>query len=159
MPAPRRPAVPSARAPRGAGGTGGGPGFVGLVCGVAIVAGVLLPWYATNLGPPFSATSASGWDATSLAKIALVLGVVIAAASAATAMDERGLLSLSERTADALAWTMVAASALAAGLIGYRFLVMPEPAEFLSRQFGLYLAAAASIGGVLSGLGAVAVRD
>ena len=44
-------------------------------------------------------------------------------------------------------------------LVGYRLLVMPEPAEFLSRQFGLYLAAAAAIGGVLSGLGAVATRD
>jgi len=132
---------------------------VGAICGVAVVVGVLLPWYATNLGPPFSATSASGWSATSLAKLALVLGVVLAAAAGATVLDERGALTLSGRQADALAWTMVVASALAAGLVGYRFLVMPEPAEFLSRQFGLYLAAAAAVGGLLSGLGAVATRD
>ncbi len=158
MPSARRPAVPRTRAPRAA-AAGGGPGFAGLICGLAVVVGVLLPWYATNLGPPFSATSASGWEATSLARAALVVGVVLAVASAATVLDERGHLALSERQADALAWVMVGASALAAGLVGYRFLVMPEPAEFLSRQFGLYLAAAASIGGVLAGLGAVALRE
>jgi hypothetical protein len=145
------------RAPRA--GATAGPAFVGLLCGVAVVVGVLLPWYATNLGPPFSATSASGWDATSVARVALVLGVVLAAAAAAIVLEERGVVELSARQADALAWTMVVSSALAAGLVGYRFLVMPEPAEFLSRQFGLYLAAAAAIGGLLSGLGAVATRD
>jgi hypothetical protein len=154
----RRPAIPSARAPR-AGGPAGGPAFVGLLCGVGVVVGVLLPWYATNLGPPFSATSASGWEATAIARVALVLGVVVAAAAIATLLDDRDALALSPRQADALAWTMVVASALAAALVGYRFLVMPEPAEFLSRQFGLYLAAAASVGGVLSGLGAVATRE
>lgn len=154
----RRPAIPSARAPRG-GAPAAGPAFVGLVCGVAIVVGVLLPWYATNIGPPFSATSASGWEATTIARLALVLGAVVAAAALATLLDERGVLTLSPRQADTLAWTMVVGSALAAALVGYRFLVMPEPAEFLSRQFGLYLAAAAAIGGVLSGLGAVATRE
>jgi len=36
--------------------------------------------------------------------------------------------------------------------------VMPEPAEFLSRQVGLYLAMAAAVAGVLSGLGLAAAR-
>lgn len=156
MPPARRPAVPSARPSRA---PAAGPAFVGLLCGVAVVVGTLLPWYATNLGPPFSATSASGWASTSVARVALVLGVVLAVAAAATVLDERGALALSERQADGLAWTMVVASAVAAGLVGYRFLVMPEPAEFLSRQFGLYLAAVAAIGGLLSGLGTVATRE
>ena len=130
-----------------------------MICGVALVVGVLLPWYATNLGPPFSATSVSGWEATAIARVALAAGVVLAAAAVATVLDERGALTLSPRQADALAWAMVVAAALGAALVGYRFLVMPEPAEFLSRQFGLYLAAAASVGGVLSGLGVVATRD
>ncbi len=157
MPPARRPAVPSARTPRS--GATAGPAFVGALCGIAIVVGVLLPWYATNLGPPFSATSASGWASTTIARVALALGVVLAAAAVATVLDERGAIVLSERQADALAWTMVVASALAAGLVGYRFLMMPEPAEFLSRQFGLYLAVVAAIGGLLSGLGTVATRE
>lgn len=157
MPPPQRPAVPAARPPRSA--AADTPAFVGVVCGVAIVVGVLLPWYATNLGPPFSATSASGWEATGIARVALVMGVVLALASAATVLDERGALTLSQRAADALAWTMVGSAALAVGLVGYRFLVLPEPAEFLSRQFGLYLAAGAAVGGLLAGLGAVATRE
>lgn len=131
---------------------------MGVVCGVALVLGVLLPWYATNLGPPFSATSASGWEATSIARVALVLGVVLAAAAALTVLDARGALRLAARHADALAWVMVVASAIALVLVGYRLLVMPDPAEFLSRQIGVYIAAAAAVGGVLSGLGTVATR-
>ena len=48
------------------------------------------------------------------------------------------------------------ASAIALLAVGFRLLVMPDPAEFLSRQIGLYVAVAASVGGILSGLGQVA---
>ena len=37
---------------------------------------------------------------------------------------------------------VIGASVIAAVLIGYRLLVLPDPAEFLSRQIGVYLAAA-----------------
>lgn len=155
--------VPSTRAPlrqrRAARAVGAGPAYAGLVCGAALVLGVLLPWYATNLGPPFSATSASGWEATTIARVALVLGVVLAAAATLSVLDARGAFPLPAHQADALAWVMVVASAIALVLVGYRLLVMPEPAEFLSRQIGLYLAAAAAVGGVVSGLGTVATRS
>ena len=36
---------------------------------------------------------------------------------------------------------------------------MPDPAEFLSRQIGIYLASAAAIGATLAGLAQVAIRD
>ncbi len=48
---------------------------------------------------------------------------------------------------------------LAAVAVGYRLLIMPEPAEFLSRQIGIYVAAAAAVGGILAGLAAIATRD
>ena len=129
-----------------------------MVCGVALVVGVLLPWYATNLGPPFSATSASGWEATTLARIALVLGAILAVAAALTVLDSRDALRLPSHQLDALAWIIVIAAAAAALLVGYRLLVMPEPAEFLSRQIGIYLAAVAAVGGILSGLATIALR-
>lgn len=155
--------VPSTRAPlrprRAAAAAGSGAAYAGLVCGAALVLGVLLPWYATNLGPPFSATSASGWEATTIARVALVLGVVLAASAALTLLDARGAFPLAAHHADALAWMMVVVSAIALVLVGYRLLVMPEPAEFLSRQIGVYLAATAAVGGVLSGLGTVATRS
>jgi hypothetical protein len=126
---------------------------------VLLVVSVFLPWYATNLGPPFSAVSASGWDATIVARLALAAGAVVLVASAALALEERGALRLSAQTGDALARGVVAAGALAVLLIAVRFVWMPDPAEFLSRQIGLYLAGAAAIGATLAGLAQVATRD
>ena len=135
------------------------PAYVGVLSGVVLVVAVFLPWYATNLGPPFSAVSASGWDATIVARVALAAGVVVLVASAALALEERGALRLSPSTGDALARGVVAAGALAVLLIAVRFVWMPDPAEFLSRQIGLYLAGAAAIGATLAGLAQVATRD
>lgn len=132
---------------------------VGVLAGLLLMLAVFLPWYATNLGPPFAATSANGWDSTALAKIALLMGLVLTAAAAAVVLDERRVISLQRRHGDALAWVVVGAATVGLVAVGYRLLVMPEPAEFLSRQFGLYLAAAACVAGILSGLGQVAIRD
>ena len=135
------------------------PAYVGVLSGVLLIVSVFLPWYATNLGPPFSAVSASGWEATIVARLALAAGAVVLVASAALALEERGALRLSASTGDALARGVVAAGALAVLLIGVRFVWMPDPAEFLSRQIGLYLAGAAAIGATLAGLAQVATRD
>ena len=132
---------------------------VGVFAGLLLVLAVFLPWYATNLGPPFAATSASGWDSTAFAKIALAMGVVLAVSAAAVVLDERRVVTLDGRTLDLLAWVVVGASAIALLVVGYRLLVMPDPAEFLSRQIGIFLAVAASVGGILSGLGQVALRQ
>ncbi len=135
------------------------PGYIGVLAGGLLVLSVFLPWYATNLGPPFSAVAASGWDATVLARVALAAGAVVLVASAALALDDRGALRLSPQTGDALARGVVAAGALAVLLVGVRFVWMPDPAEFLSRQIGLYLAGAAAVGATLAGLAQVATRD
>lgn len=139
-------------------GRAGAP-YVGAVSGAVIIVAAFLPWYATNLGPPFSPASVSGWEATGFARAAVAMGVVIAVAAGAAALDERGSLRLDRRIGDALGWIVVVASVVAAAAVGYRLLVMPEPAEFLSRQIGLYLAAVATIGGILSGLALVATRE
>jgi hypothetical protein len=135
------------------------PAYVGVLAGVVLVIAVFLPWYATNLGPPFSAVSASGWEATIVARLALACGAVVLLASAALALEERGALALSASTGDGLARGVVAAGTLAVLLIGFRFIWMPDPAEFLSRQIGLYLAGVAAIGATLAGLAQVATRD
>jgi hypothetical protein len=137
---------------------GSGAPIVGVLAGLGLVVAVFLPWYATNLGPPFSATSASGWDSTNLARVAGVMGVVLFAAAAAALLDERGVVALPRREGDALGWIVMGAAAVALVVVGYRLVFMPEPAEFLSRQIGIYLAVAAAVGGILSGLGQVATR-
>lgn len=131
---------------------------VGALSGLVLMLAVFLPWYATNLGPPFAATSASGWESTAFAKVALVMGVLLVAAAAATLLDERRIITLEGRHLDALAWVVVGSATIALLAVGYRLLFMPDPAEFLSRQIGLYLGVAAAIGGILSGLGQVALR-
>jgi hypothetical protein len=129
-----------------------GAPYLGMLSGVAIVIAAFLPWYVTNVAPPFADDSLSGWEASSLAKAAVPLGALVAVAAAAMLLDVRGALRLDPRAQDALAWIVIAASAVAAVLIGYRLLVLPDPVEFFSRQVGLYIAMAAAVAGVLSGL-------
>lgn len=136
-----------------------GAPYVGLLSGVLIVVAAFLPWYATNLGPPFSPESVAGWEASNLAKASVALGALLAVASAVAALEARGGLRLDATAGDAVAWVVIGASVIAAVLVGYRLLVLPEPAQFLSRQIGVYLAAAGAVGGILSGLALLATRD
>lgn len=155
-PVPRRRGGPSIRVPSVA---GAGASAVGALAGLLLVASVFMPWYATNLGPPFSATSASGWDATAFAKIALLGGLVLLGACVLALLDERDVVPLAPRHAEWLAWAAIAGAAIALLAIAFRTIWLPEPAEFLSRQVGLYLAGACALVGVLSGLGQVAERS
>jgi hypothetical protein len=137
----------------------GGAPYIGMLSGVLIVVAAFLPWYATNLGPPFSPESVAGWEASNLAKASVVMGALVAVASAAAALEARDGLRLGPTVGDAIAWVVIGASVIAAVLVGYRLVVLPDPAQFLSRQIGLYLAAAGAIGGILSGLALIATRD
>ena len=137
----------------------GGAPYIGMLSGILIVVAAFLPWYATNLGPPFSPESVAGWEATNVAKASVAMGVVLAIASALALLDARGGVSLDHTAGDAIGWVVVGASVIAAILIGYRLMILPEPAEFLSRQIGVYLAAAGAVGGILSGLALLATRN
>jgi hypothetical protein len=111
---------------------------------VALALTPFLPWYATDIGPPFSPSTISGWEATTLARAVLVLGVVIALAGLTLALDAHGLLALDAELARAAEWLTLAAAAGAAGLVAWRMVRLPEPAEFLARDIGIYAAAGAA---------------
>ena len=143
----RRTAVPSSLAD-----------YVGVVAGAGVVVAVFLPWYAVNIGPPFSASTVSGWDATAFAKIAMALGVLVALASAAQVLSAVGTLRLERPVRAALTWAVVVAAVGALALSAFRLLVLPDPADLLSRQIGLYLAVGAAALAVLAGIGQLA-RD
>ena len=136
-----------------------GAPYIGMLSGVLIVVAAFLPWYATNLGPPFSPESVAGWEASNLAKASVFMGAIVAVASAVAALEARGGMRLDSGLGDAVAWVVIGASVIAAVLVGYRLLVLPDPAQFLSRQIGVYLAAAGALGGILSGLALIATRD
>jgi hypothetical protein len=132
--------------------------YAGVLAGIVVAIAVFLPWYTTNLGEPFSPASVSGWDSTNFARAAVIAAAVATVAAGALALEERGSLVLEQQPGETLPWVVVGAFALALALVGYRLLVLPEPADLLSRQIGLYLATAAAVIGVLSGLGLLATR-
>ena len=129
----------------------GRPQLLGLVSGVLLAFAVFAPWYRADLGGVFTPDSSSGWDATLLARIVLVLAVAIALASAALAADQRGQLDLRLDTADRLAWLVLVAAVLAVLLVAFRLVLPPEPREFFTRDWGLFLALAAGAGAAISG--------
>lgn len=137
----------------------GGAPYIGMLSGIVLVVAAFLPWYATTLGPPFSPETVAGWEASNLAKASVVMGAVVAVASAAAALEARGGLRIESTAGDAIAWIVIGASVIAAVLVGYRLVVLPDPAQFFARQIGVYLAAAGAAGGILSGIALLATRD
>ena len=129
-----------------------GPAVAGLVSGALILISVFLPWYAANLGPPASSGTASGWDATAIAKGVLGLGVIWLLMSGLLLADHLDAYRVDSRTAEALGWLIAGCALLAGALVAYRLLRPPEPADFLSRDFGLFLALVAAAIGVSAGL-------
>jgi hypothetical protein len=122
------------------------------VSGAVLMASVFAPWYRADLGGVFTPDSTSGWDATVIARIVLVLAVVITAGGALLTADQRNVLELRLDTADRLAWVVLGAAVIAVGLVLYRLALPPEPREFFARDWGIFLALAGSAGAVLSGI-------
>ncbi|HJZ62206.1 MAG TPA: hypothetical protein VKD47_08630 [Miltoncostaeaceae bacterium] len=132
---------------------------VGIASGAALVAAVFLPWYQGNLGAPTVPGGRSGWESTTVAKGVFVLALVALVAALVIAADVADVVPLERRTAESLAWLLVASSIVAGVLIGYRLARPPGPAEFLSRDIGLFLGVAAAVGGAVAGLAQLARRE
>ena len=135
------------------------PAYGGVLFGVLLMGSVFLPWYTVNIAPPFSAGSVSGWNASGCAKAALALAAVVVIASLVSLLDSRDVLHLERTHRVALAWTSVVAAVVAAVMVGIRLVILPEPADLLSRQIGLYVATVAAVGAVLAALGQIATQD
>lgn len=132
------------------------PLYAGAAAGAGLVGAVFLPWYAVNIAPPFQATTASGWDATVFARLAMMLGVVVLLCSAARVLGEVGIFRLERSARVGLGWAVMVAAVLALVLVAFRLVVLPDPADLLSRQLGLYAAVAAGVVAVISGIGQLA---
>ena len=135
-----------------------GPAVIGIVSGLLLAVAVFLPWYAANLGEPASAESASGWTATAVAKGALILGILWALASVVLLADHLDAYRIDSRTAEALGWFVAGAALVAAGLVAFRLFRPPEPADFLTRDFGLFISIVAAALGVAAGFAQAAQR-
>ncbi|MEQ8834208.1 MAG: hypothetical protein RIB67_07155 [Miltoncostaeaceae bacterium] len=134
------------------------PHFVGVASGVLLIAAAFLPWYAADIAPPFQAVSASGWDATVFARLAAICGGLVAVGSAVPVLGS-GHPALTAGRRTALGFAVAGLAVLAAALVAFRLVVLPDPADLLSRQIGLYAAALAAAGCVLAGVGQAAGRS
>jgi hypothetical protein len=94
----------------------------------------------------------TGWEASTLARITLALGVVITLAAIALALDAQGQLALGARSTQVLGGAVAIAGTAALALVAVRLALPPEPAEFFSRGLGLYLAALAAAAAVVAGV-------
>jgi hypothetical protein len=122
-----------------------------VLSGLALIFAVFAPWYRADLGGVFTPDATSGWDATFIARIVLVLAIAITLSGVALTADQRGAAQIGLDTADRLAWIVLGAAALAVVLVLYRLALPPEPREFFARDWGLLLALVASLGAALSG--------
>jgi hypothetical protein len=131
---------------------------LGVLAGAGLVVAVFLPWYAASIGETFRPGSASGWEATGLAKLVLALGIVVALASLLLSADARDALELDVRTAQGLGAAVLGGSVVAGALVLYRMLVLPEPSDLLTRQIGLWAGIAAAAAGTAAGASLLAAR-
>lgn len=129
-----------------------GPAAVGIGSGILLLVAVFLPWYGVNLGPASEIGTASGWDWTAVAKGALGLAVIWTLASGLVLADRLDYFRVDARTAEALGWLVAGCAALACGLVAYRLFRPPETADFLTRDFGLFISLVAAAIGVVAGV-------
>lgn len=114
-----------------------------------LAAGVLafspfLPWYSTDLGAVFTEGSASGWSATLPAQLVVLLGVLAAAGAALLALDQKDLLDLGPEASRIAAAITPLAGFVALILIAFRAIALPGDSEFLTLDWGIYVAAGAA---------------
>jgi hypothetical protein len=131
---------------------------LGVLAGVGLVIAVFLPWYSPTIAEPFAPQSVSGWEVSTLAKLALVLGVVMVLSGLILAADARGMVPLDAGVAAALGAVLLAASVIAGTLVAYRLLVLPDPSEDLRRMIGLWTGVVAAAVGTVAGVSQLAAR-
>ncbi len=131
-----------------------------IVClaSLAVAISVFLPWYTADVAPPFAPEASSGWDASTLARIAFAMAVITVIASGLTWLDLRGVLPLDAGLVRAFAWTCLGLALAATACIAWLLVQPPGPAEFLARDVGLFIAQAAAIVALVASIGAVRPR-
>lgn len=125
---------------------------------VVLAVSVFLPWYTADVSPPFVPESSSGWDASAFARAAFAAAVLGLIAAGMMWLDARGFVPLDAGLVRGFAWTCLALMLLATALVAWRLIRPPGPAEFLTRDVGLFIAQASAIVALVASIGAVRPR-
>lgn len=117
---------------------------IAALSGGVLTVSPFLPWYSTDLGAVFTDGSASGWGASGLAKLVVLLGLLAGASALVLALDAKDLLDLGPEVSRLAAIVTPAAAIVALVLIAFRAMFLPGPDEFLTLDWGIYVAAASA---------------
>lgn len=137
--------------------TPAGAAVTGIASGFVMVLAAFLPWFASNLAAT-TPLSESGWNATAIAKGALALGAIWLILSALVLADQFDAVRLDPRTTEAMGWLVVLCALLAGALVAFRLIRPPEPADLLTRDYGLLVAIIAAVVGIVAGVAQAARR-
>jgi len=116
------------------------------------IVAVFLPWYRPNLGGPLEMDAASGWNATSIGKATLFVAVLWGVAAGLSLMEHVSPGRMDRATLNLMGWLVTLCALICTIMVAYRLLRPPPPADFLTRDFGLFIALTASALGVGAGL-------
>lgn len=129
------------------------PALIGTIGAGLLLVAAFLPWYRTNLGSPTSPGTASGWEATGIGKAVVAIGVIWLVAAGLAIADELGSVRVDAATVEGLGYLVALCALVAAGLVALRFARPPGAnPDFLSRDYGLVVAAAACAIGLAAGV-------
>lgn len=117
---------------------------VALLAAAVLAFSPFLPWYSTDLGAVFTDGSASGWSSTVLAQIIVLVGALAGVAAGLLALDQKDLLDLGPEASRIAAAATPVAGAVALVLVAFRAIVLPEDSDFLTLDWGIYVAVASA---------------
>lgn len=120
------------------------PHAAALVAGAILAASVFMPWYSPSLSEPFTPDPATGWTATIAARAVLVLALVVCATAGVLGLDRARQITLARPTLRLTGILAVGAATVAAALVLYRFVVLPDSTGLLARDWGIFIALAAA---------------
>ncbi len=126
--------------------------MIAIAMSIAVIASVFLPWFRTNLGAPSEPGRMSGWAASSVGRGALFVAILWLLAATLALVEQISPGRIDRTTANLLGWLVMLCATVCTLLVGLRLVRPPYPAEFLSRDYGIFLAIAAAVIGVGAGL-------
>jgi len=128
------------------------PSLIAIGTAIAVIVSVFLPWFRTNLGAPSEPGRMSGWAASSVGKGAVFVAALWLLAAALSFMEQVSPGRIDRATVNLLGWLVMLCAAVTFVLVSLRLVRPPHPAEFLSRDYGLFIAVAASLIGLGAGM-------
>jgi hypothetical protein len=124
------------------------PSVLTVISALVVVIAVFAPWYQTAIGPDAAPDTVSGWDITSVAKLAVAAAGICALSAVVVTLDVRGEVELHGPVRRIMAGIALGTALVMAACVLFRLAFPPDPALGVTRQLGLIVASVASLTGL-----------